>query len=97
MKQGNVEIILPKEEVVTICFTQVGMMENGEFVLEFPFEKSGINLNTLRTAQQLEAAAKKLGLKIIDMPEAIRASEDFGFYTKQIHNEWVVAAIRKPS
>ena len=66
MKQGNVEIILPKEEVVTICFTQVGMMENGEFVLELPFEKSGINLNTLRTAQQLEAAAKKLEPYVTD-------------------------------
>ena len=30
-------------------------------------------------------AAKELNLKIIEMPEAIRASEDFGFYTKQIH------------
>ena len=30
-------------------------------------------------------AAKKLNLKIIEMPKAIRASEDFGFYTKQIH------------
>ena len=29
--------------------------------------------------------AKDLGLNFIAMPEAIRASEDFGFYTKQIH------------
>ena len=30
-------------------------------------------------------AAEKLNLQVINMPEAIRASEDFGFYTKQIH------------
>ena len=35
--------------------------------------------------QKISKAANKLGLKIINMPEAIRASEDFGFYTKQIH------------
>lgn len=59
MKQGNVEIILPQKDV-TICFTQVGKMEQGEFVLEFPFEKSGVNLNALRTAKQLEEAAQRL-------------------------------------
>ena len=35
--------------------------------------------------KKIKEAAKKLDLKIIDMPNAIRASEDFGFYTKQIH------------
>ena len=30
-------------------------------------------------------AAERLNLQVINMPEAIRASEDFGFYTKQIH------------
>ena len=59
MKKGNVEILLPQKDV-TICFTQVGRMEQGEFVLEFPFEKSGVNLNALRTAKQLEEAAQKL-------------------------------------
>ncbi len=60
MKRGNVEITLPQKEKVTICFTQVGKMEQGEFVLEFPFEKSGVNLNVLRTAKQLEEAAQRL-------------------------------------
>ena len=35
--------------------------------------------------ERVRTAAKNLGLKVIEMPEAIRASEDFGFYTKQIH------------
>lgn len=60
MKQGNVEITLPQKESVTICFTQVGKMKQGEFELEFPFKKSGINLNVLRTALQLEEAAEEL-------------------------------------
>ncbi|MBQ7593659.1 MAG: M20/M25/M40 family metallo-hydrolase [Synergistaceae bacterium] len=34
---------------------------------------------------RVRTAAKTLGLKVIDMPEAIRASEDFGFYTKLVH------------
>lgn len=60
MRQGNVEIILPKKVELSICFTQVGRMEQGEFVLEFPYEKSGVNLNVLRTAKQLEEAAQRL-------------------------------------
>ena len=35
--------------------------------------------------ERVKTAAKGLGLKIIDMPAAIRASEDFGFYTKLVH------------
>ena len=42
-------------------------------------------LSDKNCVERVKAAAKNLGLKIIDMPEAIRASEDFGFYTKQIH------------
>lgn len=60
MKQGNVEIALPQKERITICFTQVAKMKQGEFELEFPFEKSGVNLNVLRTAKQLEEAASEL-------------------------------------
>ena len=60
MKQGNVEIALPQKEQITICFTQVARMKQGEFELEFPFEESGVNLNVLRTAKQLEEAASEL-------------------------------------
>ncbi len=38
-----------------------------------------------RCVKKIIDAAKKLNLQVIEMPEAIRASEDFGFYTKQIH------------
>ena len=42
-------------------------------------------LSDSKCVSKIKSAAKNLCLKIIDMPEAIRASEDFGFYTKQIH------------
>ena len=35
--------------------------------------------------KKVAEAAEKLGLEVINMPGAIRASEDFGFYTKQVH------------
>ncbi|MBR1657627.1 MAG: amidohydrolase [Synergistaceae bacterium] len=35
--------------------------------------------------ETVRASAKSLGLDVIDMAEPIRASEDFGRYTKQIH------------
>ncbi|MBQ6775679.1 MAG: amidohydrolase [Synergistaceae bacterium] len=38
-----------------------------------------------RCVKRIRNAAGSLGLNVIDMPDAIRASEDFGFYTKQIH------------
>ena len=34
---------------------------------------------------KIRKAAKLLGLNVIEMPNPIRASEDFGYYTKQIH------------
>lgn len=60
MISGNVEIKLPKAEQVLICCSKVGNMENGEFVLESPYLESGVNLNVLRSAVQLEKAAKRL-------------------------------------
>lgn len=42
-------------------------------------------LSDKRCVKKIRTAAGKLGLQVIDMPEAIRASEDFGFYTKLIH------------
>ncbi len=42
-------------------------------------------ISDLYCVKNVRNAAKSLGLEIIEMPEAIRASEDFGFYTKQIH------------
>ncbi len=35
--------------------------------------------------ERVRTAAKSLGLQIIDMAEPIRASEDFGLYTKLVH------------
>ena len=42
-------------------------------------------LSDSRCVKKIIEAAKKLNLHVIEMPKAIRASEDFGFYTKQIH------------
>ena len=36
------------------------------------------------SVKRVQRAAKNLNLEIIDMPDAIRASEDFGWYTKQV-------------
>ena len=60
MASGNVEIKLPDKEQVSICCSKVGYMENGEFLLESSYLQSGVNLNMLRTARQLEEAAKRL-------------------------------------
>lgn len=42
-------------------------------------------LSDSRCVKKIINAAEVLGLDVIEMPQAIRASEDFGFYTKQIH------------
>ena len=42
-------------------------------------------LSDSECVKKIRKAAKTLGLNVIDMPNAIRASEDFGYYTKQIH------------
>ena len=41
-------------------------------------------VSTPECVKKVRGAAEALGLKIIDMNEAIRASEDFGWYMKQI-------------
>ncbi len=60
MKNGNIEIVLPKKEQVIICCCRVGDMENGEFVLAEDYSASEINLNDLKTAEQLKAAAQRI-------------------------------------
>ena len=37
-----------------------------------------------RSVKRVRGSAESLGLKVIEMAEPIRASEDFGLYTKQI-------------
>ncbi|MBQ7155725.1 MAG: amidohydrolase [Synergistaceae bacterium] len=41
-------------------------------------------VSTPECVMKVKNAAESLGLNVIDMPEAIRASEDFGWYMKQI-------------
>lgn len=60
MRTGNVEIILPENKKITICCSKVGYMKNGEFVLEDSYLKSNVKLNMLRSANQMEEAAKRL-------------------------------------
>ena len=57
---GNIEIKLPKEEQISISLSKVGFMVNGEFVLEQTYSKSGVDLNEIQTANQMEQAAKRL-------------------------------------
>lgn len=41
-------------------------------------------VSDIKCVRKIRSAAENLTLEIIDMPDAIRASEDFGYYTKQI-------------
>lgn len=58
---GNIEIQLTeKEQGERISCSKVGDMVNGMFVLEEAYEESGVDLNHLSTASQLEMAARTL-------------------------------------
>ncbi len=59
--------------------------ENSLIVEFFNFDYFPETLSDSQCVKKIIAAADTLGLDVIEMPEAIRASEDFGFYTKQIH------------
>ena len=60
MKKGNVEIVLQEKEQRILYCSRVGGMKNGSFVLEEDFIESGVDLNALDTAQQLENAAARI-------------------------------------
>lgn len=57
---GNIEIQLSEHPKGKISYSKVGNMVDGLFVLEDGFEKSQVNLNDLKTAEQLEKAAQSL-------------------------------------
>ncbi|MBQ8559214.1 MAG: hypothetical protein IJ439_04440 [Tyzzerella sp.] len=57
---GNIEIQLSEHQKGKISYSKVGNMVDGLFVLEDEFEESQVNLNDLKTAEQLEKAAKSL-------------------------------------
>lgn len=59
-KTGNMKIQLPVDGAEAVSCTKVGNMVNGIFVLEDGYEESQVNLNTLKTARELENAAKLL-------------------------------------
>ena len=60
MKKGNVEIILQEKGERILYCSRIGGMENGSFVLEEDFIESGVDLNSLNTAEQLEKAASRI-------------------------------------
>ena len=54
--------------------------------LELNFEESDVFPETVSDeacVDRVVSAAGRLGLKVLDMPEPWRASEDFGYYTKR--------------
>ena len=57
---GNIEIKLPQDVDITLSISKVGYMERGEFVLEEMYQKSGVNLNVLETAKEMEDVAERL-------------------------------------
>ena len=59
----------------------------GDFSVNVSFETNDYFPETVSDSEcvrKVKSSAGALGLKVIDMPEAIRASEDFGWYMKQI-------------
>lgn len=57
-KKGTIEI--KSEANVKIEYSKVGDIVNGEYILKKEYKKSGVNLNHLKYADELERAAKKL-------------------------------------
>ena len=82
MKKGNVEIVLQEKEQRILYCSRIGGMENGSFVLEEDFIESGVDLNSLDTAEQLEKAAARIqayvksGFMIQTNEEGIARIED---------------------
>lgn len=60
MKTGNVEIVLPRKEQVSIGCFRVAVLRNGEFVLEDAYLNCDVDLNAIHTAEQLEKAAERI-------------------------------------
>ena len=57
---GNIEVKVPEGQEGAISCSRVGSMINGTFVLEEAYRESGVDLNELKTAGQMEQAAKCL-------------------------------------
>ena len=57
---GNIEIKLPRNEQMTLYISKVGYMEKGEFVMGEMYQDSGVDLNVLKTAKEMEEAAERL-------------------------------------
>lgn len=57
---GNMKIQLPVGAAEAVSCTKVGNMVNGLFVLEDGYDESRVDLNSLKTAKELENAASIL-------------------------------------
>lgn len=58
--EGNVKIIFPDTDQVSVSYTKVASVVDGLFVLDKEYRWSNVNLNTIETAKGLEEAAQKL-------------------------------------
>lgn len=63
---GNIEIQYVENKHGSLAYSKVGDMKNGNYVLDSRFLKSGVNLNYLNTASQLEDAAYTLLTYVTD-------------------------------
>lgn len=63
-KEGIVEIVLPDYNKKQIEYAKVGDKKKDLFVLKEEYVKSGIDLNSLETAKEIQRAAKQLNIML---------------------------------
>lgn len=59
-KEGTVEIVIPDHNQKQIEYAKVGDIKKDLFVLKEEYARSGIDLNSLETAREIQEAAKRL-------------------------------------
>ena len=59
-KDGSVNIVMPASEKITLTYSKVADVINGEYVLKEEYEESGVCLNDLKTAKETERAIQQL-------------------------------------
>lgn len=59
-EEGSIEIVVPVEEDISFTYSKVADIENGNYILEMAYEESGIDLNQIGTAKEMEEAIGKL-------------------------------------
>ncbi|MBQ8802057.1 MAG: hypothetical protein IJZ53_00275 [Tyzzerella sp.] len=59
-EEGSVEITMPEEAVISFAYAKVADVENGSYVLKEEYKESGVDLNQLGSAKEMEEAIQRL-------------------------------------